>query len=44
MPRDDAHDFYVVVGKPERRRLGSPAKPGPSRLRPDSGDLHIGQF
>jgi hypothetical protein len=30
MARDDTHDVHVVIGKPERRRLGSPTKPGSS--------------
>src|SRR5258707_9960100 len=40
MPRNHAHDLHVVVGKPERRRLGSPAKPRSSCLRSDSSDIH----
>src|SRR5207253_6909 len=39
-----AHDFHVIISKPERWRLSSPAKTRPARWGNGSSDIHIGEL
>src|SRR5437588_3387452 len=44
VPRDNADDLDVIIGKPERWWLGSPAISWPSRLRSDSSGADISKL
>src|SRR5437870_2272745 len=41
MPRNDADDLHVIIGKTEGRRFRCPAKPGSSCMRSGNAGIHI---